>query len=110
MTEIKAVETVAPSDGVTPICGAEFEAMDQPDPSRPSPLPAVAALLGASALVTGAIAAAHMWLTAQRGPICGVSDGGHCWACYVAPLLAMAALTAWHAHRSSAACAKARSE
>ena len=27
-----------------------------------------------------------------------------------APLLAMAALTAWHAHRSSAACAKARSE
>lgn len=84
--------------------------MAQPDPSRPSPLQAAAALLGASALVTGAIAAAHMWLTALRGPICGVSDGGHCWACYVAPLLAMTALTAWYAHRNISACAKVRSK
>ena len=84
--------------------------MAQPDPSRPSPLQGVAALLGASALVTGAIAAAHMWLTALRGPICGVANGDHCWACYVAPLLAMAALTAWHAHSSSSACAEARSK
>ncbi|WP_310541137.1 hypothetical protein [Phenylobacterium sp.] len=83
--------------------------MSQPDPSRPSPLQAAAALLGASALVTGVTAAAHMWLTAQRGPICGVSDGGHCWACYVAPLLAMAALTAWHAHSSRSVCARAQS-
>jgi len=84
--------------------------MAQPDPSRPAPLQAIAVLLGASALVTGAIAAAHMWLTALRGPICGVSDGGHCWACYVTPLLAMAALTAWHAHRSGFARAKATSK
>ena len=75
--------------------------MAQPASPRPSHLLAAAALLGASALVTGAIAAVHMWLTALRGPMCGPSDGGHCWACYAAPLLAMAALTAWQAHRGS---------
>ena len=45
---------------------------------------------------TGA-ALAHMLQTAQRGVICGVSqaDGGHCWACYAAPILALAAVISW---------------
>ncbi|CAN5673943.1 hypothetical protein BH10PSE5_BH10PSE5_07360 [soil metagenome] len=82
--------------------------MAQPASTRPSPLMLAAALLGASALVTGAIAAGHMWLTDLRGPMCGPSDGGHCWACYVAPLLAMAALTAWQAHRGRLTPVQAR--
>lgn len=82
--------------------------MTPPTRSRPSPLLAAAAVLGASALVTGVIAAVHMWLTALRGPMCGPSNGGHCWACYVAPLLAMSALTAWYAHRGRFTLVRAR--
>lgn len=82
--------------------------MAQPVPSRLAPLLAAAVALGVSAFVTGMIAANHIWLTALRGPICGVQDAGHCWACYAAPLLAMAALTAWHAHRGGLTPAKAR--
>lgn len=81
--------------------------MAQPAPTGPSHLLAAAGLLGASALVTGTIAGVHMWLTALRGPMCGAADGGHCWACYAAPLLAMAALSAWHAHRGRLSPAKA---
>lgn len=101
-------QSVAVSNGLKPISGSEFHAMAQSRRPRPSPLLAAAAVLGASALVTGAIAAVHMWLTALRGPMCGPSDGGHCWACYVAPLLAMSALTAWHAHRGRFTPARAR--
>jgi hypothetical protein len=58
-----------------------------------------AALLAAglacmSALASG-VALVHMLRTAQRGVICGLADGGHCWACYAAPVLAYAAIVAW---------------
>ncbi|MBP7651439.1 MAG: hypothetical protein KA744_16435, partial [Phenylobacterium sp.] len=100
-------QSVAVSNGVKPISGSEFLAMAQPTRSSPPPLLAATAVLAASALVTGVIAAVHMWLTALRGPMCGPSDG-HCWACYVAPLLAMSALTAWHAHRGRFTLVRAR--
>ena len=101
-------QSVAVSNGVKPISGSELHVMAQSTGSSPSPLLAATAVLGASALVTGVIAVVHMWLTALRGPMCGPSNGGHCWACYVAPLLAMSALTAWHAHRGRFTTARAR--
>ncbi len=54
--------------------------------------------VGLAALVppTTAIALAHMLATAHRGIICGATAGpGHCWACYAAPMLALAAMAAW---------------
>jgi hypothetical protein len=47
---------------------------------------------------TTAIALAHVMETAQRGVICGVTGSGgldHCWACYAAPMLALAAVASW---------------
>lgn len=55
-----------------------------------------AGLLALSA-ITGGVALAHVLETARRGVICGVSAtaNGHCWACYAAPMLALAAALAW---------------
>ena len=55
-----------------------------------------AGLLALSA-IPGAVALAHVLETARRGVICGVSatGGDHCWACYAAPMLALAAALAW---------------
>jgi hypothetical protein len=45
---------------------------------------------------TSLIALGHIIETAQRGVICGASDGlAHCWACYAAPMLALAAIACW---------------
>ena len=54
--------------------------------------------LSASAVLSGLVALRHIIMTAQRGVICGV-ESGHCWACYAAPLLALAALAVWRAPR-----------
>lgn len=57
-----------------------------------------AGLLALSA-ITGGVALAQVVETARRGVICGVSAAGsnHCWACYAAPMLALAAALAWQA-------------
>jgi hypothetical protein len=66
--------------------------------------------LTTSAAGTAAVAAAHMLETAQRGMICGATSGGlgHCWACYAAPLLALAAITAWRQANLRMSPARAR--
>lgn len=53
-----------------------------------------AALASLCAVVTG-VAFVHMIETARRGVICGLADGGHCWACYAAPILGFAAIVSW---------------
>ncbi len=65
---------------------------------RPAPAPAEAfrrSAIGFAALSApvALIAGRHMALTATYGPICGLP--GHCWACYAAPALALAALMCW---------------
>lgn len=68
------------------------------DPSLSALFAAVAALAAAAAGFAG-VAIAHIWTTAQRGMICGLdkASDSHCWACYAAPLTALAALTLWRA-------------
>lgn len=67
-----------------------------------------AGLASLCAFATG-VALAHMLQTAQRGVICGLTDGGHCWACYAAPILASAAIVSWRVARSGRRLARARS-
>ena len=50
--------------------------------------------------IAGAVALAHLLETARRGVICGVS-AGHCWACYAAPMLALAAALAWQVAKAA---------
>lgn len=73
--------------------------MDQAEPHSATEPAARGLAAGFATLCapTMAIALGHMLQTAQRGVICGMSatDGGHCWACYAAPLLALAALACW---------------
>jgi hypothetical protein len=72
---------------------------------------AASAALATAAAAAMAVAIAHILETAQRGVICGVVSSGleHCWACYATPMLALAAIAAWRAARSSApAPARAR--
>jgi hypothetical protein len=59
--------------------------------------------LAALCAPTTAIALAHMLETAQRGVICGISHagGGHCWACYAAPILALAAIVSWRRDKTT---------
>ena len=59
----------------------------------------MAAGLATLSALAGGVAVDHMLAIAQRGVICGLPDGGmgHCWACYAAPLLALAAAGAWRA-------------
>jgi len=69
------------------------------------------AVASASASVaSAAVAAAHMLETAQRGAICGAASTGlgHCWACYAAPLLGLAAIAAWRQARLQLSPARAR--
>lgn len=68
------------------------------DPMQSALFAAVAALAAAAAGTAG-VALAHIWTTSQRGVICGLDQAGdaHCWACYAAPLLALAALSLWGA-------------
>lgn len=63
----------------------------------------VAAGLLALSAITGGVALAHMLETARRGVICGVSAAGsdHCWACYGAPMLALAAALAWRVAKTA---------
>jgi len=70
----------------------------------------VAAGFATLSALAGVVAVDHMLLTAQRGVICGLSDGGfgHCWACYAAPLLVPAAAAAWRAANSAPRPARAR--
>lgn len=58
---------------------------------------------------TGA-ALAHMLQTAHRGVICGISQtgGGHCWACYAAPILALGAIVSWRLAKSTSGLIDAR--
>ena len=60
---------------------------------------------------TTATALAHMLETAQRGAICGISQagGGHCWACYAAPLLALATIISWRLDKATPELVHARS-
>jgi hypothetical protein len=55
----------------------------------------LAAGLASICAVASGVALSHMLETARRGVICGVADGGHCWACYAAPLLGLAAAASW---------------
>lgn len=68
------------------------------DPMMSALFAAVAAL-AVGAAGTAGVALAHIWTTSQRGVICGLDQAGdaHCWACYAAPLLALAALSLWRA-------------
>ena len=58
-----------------------------------------AAAAGLAVAATGAtmIAAHRLWIAALYGAICGDRAGSvaHCWACYAAPMLALAAVAAW---------------
>lgn len=71
----------------------------QPADPAVSALFAAVAALAAAAAGTAGVALAHIWTTSQRGVICGLDQAGdaHCWACYTAPLLALAALSLWRA-------------
>lgn len=71
---------------------------------------AAAAALASAAVASTGVAALHIWSTSQYGVICGSggSETLHCWACYASPLLAIAALGAWRAHRTAPAKARAR--
>ena len=59
--------------------------------------PGLGPAVGLAALVppTTAIAVGHVLATAHRGVICAAAAGpGHCWACYAAPMLVLAAIAA----------------
>lgn len=84
--------------------------MQMKQPSAPFPWLAAAAAMASAAVGATGVAALHIWTTSQYGVICGAGGGEalHCWACYAAPLLAVAALGAWRAHRTAPARARAR--
>ena len=58
---------------------------------------ALAVSLAALVPPTAAVALARILATAQRGMICGstTAGAGHCWACYAAPMMAVATLASW---------------
>jgi hypothetical protein len=66
--------------------------------------------LAALCASTIATALAHMLETAQRGVICGISHagGGHCWACYAAPILALATIASWRLSETATELVHAR--
>jgi len=61
--------------------------------------------LSAAAGSASSVAVGHMALTARYGVICGLDHGGHCWACYAAPVLVAAAAAAWSRRPSKAPAA-----
>lgn len=68
----------------------------EPRPDAGAAWRTLAAGFGVLLAPTTWIALAHIIMTAQRGVICGASEGlGHCWACYAAPMLALAAVACW---------------
>lgn len=68
----------------------------------------LAVSLASLGVLAGGFAIDHMLRTAQQGMICGLADGGHCWACYAAPLLGYAAIVAWGWARTAPEPVRAR--
>lgn len=57
----------------------------------------IAMAVQALTAAVSAKALAHLWTTAEYGPICG-AGADHCWACYAAPaLIAASAVVTYRA-------------